>query len=123
MTNPRNPFPLPTPGNYDYLELPPELQHLLTALHALDSASGSLDSAERATRDLDLSLDVQRREEWRWYQDASSDAWKLYRRLQARAELAYVSWLIERERAEGQQNRGELAQLTTARLRLLAQAE
>lgn len=111
---------LPQPGNYDYLELPSELQQLITAMLALESASAALDSSERATRDLDLALDSAVRNEWRWYQEASADAWIFCQRLRARAELAYVTWLIEREREEGQQTRGDLAALTSERLRLLA---
>lgn len=112
---------LPRRGNYDYYELPIELQQLITAVDALDEASGALDSAEHNTRDLELSADPLRRDEWRWYQDVSSDAYRLYWRLQTRAELAYVTWLIEREREEGQGSRTQLAALTSARLRLLAQ--
>lgn len=113
----------PTRGNYDFLELPPELQQLITALDALDTASAALDSAERTSRELELSADPARRDEWRWYQYVSLQAYRLHERLQMRAELAYVSWLIEREREEGQQTRGQLAALTAARLRLLAQGE
>lgn len=114
---------LPSRGNYDYLELPLELQQLITAVDALDTASAALDSAERHSRELELSADPARRDEWRWYQYVSLQAYRLQERLQLRAELAYVTWLIEREREEGQGSRMQLASLTTARLRLLAQAE
>lgn len=114
---------LPSRGNYDFLELPNEIQQLITALDALDTATAALDSAERSSRELELSADPARREEWRWYQQASLQAWQLQERLQQRAELAYVCWLIEREREEGRGSRTQLASLTTARLRLLAQGE
>lgn len=112
---------LPSRGNYDYLELPPELQLLITAADALDTASSALESAENHARELELSADPGRRDEWRWYQHASLQAYHLHERLQLRAELAYVTWLIEREREEGQGSRTQLAALTSARLRLLAQ--
>ncbi|HEY7975199.1 MAG TPA: hypothetical protein VID72_07645 [Ktedonobacterales bacterium] len=114
---------LPTRGNYDYLELPPELQLLITAADALDTASDALESAERHSRELELSADPARRDEWRWYQAVSLQAYRLHEHLQLRAELAYITWLIEREREEGQGSRAQLASLTTARLRLLAQGE
>lgn len=123
VTKNANLLQFPTRSNYEFLELPNEIQQLITALDALDTATAALDSAERSSRELELSADPTRREEWRWYQQASLQAWQLQERLQHRAELAYVCWLIEREREEGQQTRGQMAALTEARLRLLAQGE
>lgn len=122
--NTRNaPIHLPTPGNYDFMELPEALQQLLYALEGLDRASAALDSIERGGRLLNLSLDPVDTDEWRWRQQASLDAWRLRERIRARAELAYVTHLIEREREEGRGQRGKLVDLTAARLSLLAHAE
>ena len=121
VTKNANLLQFPTRSNYEFLELPNEIQQLITALDALDTATAALDSAERSSRELELSADPARRDEWRWYQSASLDAYRLQERLQTRAELAYVTWLIEREREEGHGSRAQLASLTTARLRLLAQ--
>ena len=67
---------LPSRGNYDFLELPVELQLLITAVDALESASSALESAENHSRELELSADPARRDEWRWYQSASLEAYR-----------------------------------------------
>lgn len=97
-TTPR--FELPRRGNYDYLELPPHIQQLLEALYHAEELSAALDSAERHTRVLDTAERDVDRATWRWYQGASVTAWRLLETLRAEAELAYVSYLVERDEGD-----------------------
>lgn len=119
---------LPRPGHSPYYELPVDLQHQLDALDALDTALGCLESVERAGRELDTSSDPSERHEFRNRQRDSLDAYRLFQRLEVRAQLAYVHWLITRTEEEGDGARGprlvvlrRLEIETDAKLSLLAQ--
>ena len=116
---------LPKSNGYQYLELPLELQRLIDALRALESATAALDTVEHNGRLLAITGQASDMREWRNRQADSFDAYTLCERVRCRAELAYAGWLIERKREEGASDEEleQILQILQELLRLLAQAE
>lgn len=106
MSSTHSRIELPQPGNYAYYELPTALQLQIAALIHLEAAESALDSVERDGRDLQYADSPEDRGEWRNRQGDSLAAYRLRVRLEARAVLAYVQWLITRTQEEGDGARG-----------------
>lgn len=112
---------LPRRETASFYELPRHLQQLLDALYNADQAMQLLDSAEVNTREMARSDDPADRACWRWHQQASISAWRLFESLRSHAELAYIAWLTERAREDGRPVDTLLVERAAAEERMHAQ--